>query len=281
MLDKAPRATITGGGSGLGRALALHLADRAARLLILDVNLERAEETASLARKRGARAEAMFCDVARLEDVEAAARKMDELYGGIDLLVNNAGVAVAGAVGDLPIEDWEWIVRINLWGPIHGCHVFVPRMKAQKSGYILNVSSSAGIASPPEMGPYNVTKAGVISLSETLDAELAPHGIKVSALCPTFFKTNLLETLRATNDDLRNVAQTMFDRSTMTADQVAAAALRGLERGDLIIIPQLDGSVVWRAKRLWPELYRKVLRSRSIIELLSKMPGAKPKPSTA
>lgn len=278
MLDKEPRAVITGGGSGLGRALALRLAERAARLLIVDVNLDRAEETVSLVRERGGRAEAMFCDVSRLEDVEATARKIEELYGGVDLLVNNAGVAVAGHVGDLRIEDWDWIVRINLWGPIHGCHVFVPRMKAQQRGYILNVASSAGIVSLPEMAPYNVTKAGVISLSETLDAELAPHGIKVSVLCPTFFKTNLLETMRSTQDEQRALAELMFERASMTAEQVADAALRGLERGELIIIPQLDGNVVWRAKRLWPELFRKIVRNRSLLQLLSTAP--KPKPST-
>ena len=281
MLDNAPRALITGGGSGLGRALALRLARRNARLLIADIHLERAEETVALARQRGARAEAIRCDVSKLEDLEAAARKIDELYGGIDLLVNNAGVAVAGPVGDLPIEDWDWILRTNLWGPIYGCHVFVPRMKAQRSGYILNVASSAGFASLPEMGAYNVTKAGVIALSETLDAELAPYGIKVSVLCPTFFKTNLLETLRATTDEQRASAQAMFDRASMTADEVAEAALRGLERGELIIIPQLDGKLVWRAKRFGPELYRKVIRQRALIELLSPANKTKPKPSTA
>lgn len=279
MLDKAPRAVITGGGSGLGRALALRLAEREGRLLIADVSLERAEETVALVRERGGRAEAMRCDVSRLEDVEEAARRSEGLYGGVDLLVNNAGVAVAGDVGDLPIEDWDWIVRINLWGPIHGCHVFVPRMKAQGRGYILNVASSAGFASLPEMGPYNVTKAGVISLSETLDAELAPHGITVSVLCPTFFKTNLLETMRWTREDQRDLARLMFERASMTAEQVADAALRGLERGELVIIPQLDGNLVWRAKRLWPELFRKVVRSRSLMQLFSKAP--KPKPSTA
>lgn len=278
MLDNAPRALITGGGSGLGRALALRLADRKARLLIADIHLDRADETAELARQRGAYAETIRCDVSRLEDVEAAARKLDELYGGIDLLVNNAGVAVAGHVGDLPIEDWEWILRTNLWGPIYGCHVFVPRMKAQRHGYILNVASSAGFASLPEMGPYNVTKAGVISLSETLDAELAPHGIRVSALCPTFFKTNLLETMRSTTDEQRVLAQAMFDRASMTADEVAEAALRGLERGELIIIPQLDGKVLWRAKRLGPDLYRKVVRQRALLDWLA--PATKPKPST-
>lgn len=274
-LPKAPRAVITGGGSGLGRALALRLADRRGRILVLDVNMDRAEETAELVRNRGAEAKALRCDVARLEDVEKAAEVADDLFGGIDLLVNNAGVAVAGPVGDLGIEDWDWIMRINLWGVIHGCHVFIPKMKAQRSGFILNVASSAGFASLPEMAPYNVTKAGVISLSETLDAELAGFGIGVGVLCPTFFKTNLLENLRAVREDQRITAEAMFAKATMTAEQVADAALRGLERGELVIIPQADGTVVFRAKRLAPALYRRIVRSQPLNQLFKRLNGAK------
>lgn len=270
-LPKAPRAVITGGGSGLGRALALRLAARKGRMLIADVNTSRAEETARLVGDRGGEAHALRCDVSRTEDWEQLANRSDELFGGTDLLVNNAGVAAAGAVGDFAIEDWEWIMRINLWGVILGCHTFAPRMKAKRRGAILNVASSAGIASFPEMGAYNVTKAGVISLSETLDAELASFGVTVSVLCPTFFKTNLLETIRVAKEEQRTLAGAMFERSTMTADEVAEAGLRGLERGQLIVIPQADGNVVWRAKRLAPALYRQLVRNQSLNKLFTKM----------
>lgn len=274
-LPKQPRAIVTGGGSGLGRALALRIAERKGRVLVADVNMARAEEAAASVRERGGEAEAVSCDVSRLSDLE----KLDDVsmkkWGGVDLLVNNAGVAAAGAVGDLPIEDWEWIVRINLFGVIHGCHVFAPRMKAQRSGFILNVASSAGIASFPEMAAYNVTKAGVISLSETLDAELSSFGIAVSVLCPTFFKTNLLENLRVAREEQRTLAGAMFERSTMTADEVAEAAIRGLERGQLIVIPQMDGSVVWRAKRLWPALYREAIRNQPLNRLFTRLAAKK------
>ena len=99
-------------------------------------------------------------------------------------------------VGEASLENWRWIMGINLWGVIHGCHVFAPRLIAQRGGAVLNVASAAGIACAPTMGPYNVTKSGVIALSETLAAELAPHGVGVTVLCPVFFKTNLLENLR-------------------------------------------------------------------------------------
>ena len=111
--------------------------------------------------------------------------------------MNNAGVAAGGLVGEQSLDDWKWIVDINLWGVIHGCHVFAPRFRAQRSGYILNVASAAGFVSLPEMASYNVTKAGVIALSETLCGELSPCGVRVSVTCPSFFKTNLMDVLRS------------------------------------------------------------------------------------
>lgn len=259
-LPRGVRAVVTGGGSGLGRALCLRLARLGGRVLVADVRLDRAEATAAEVRATGGAAEAIDCDVGLIDDVERAAAAAERLWGGVDLLVNNAGVAAAGLVGEVPIADWQWILRVNLWGPIHGCHVFVPRMKAAgHGGWILNVASSAGIASLPEMGPYNVGKAGVISLSETLNAELAPFGVGVSALCPTFFKTNLAETMRS-NEAQKALTRWLFERADITADDVAEAALRGLEAGRLIIIPQLDGALLWRMKRLAPSLYSWLLR---------------------
>lgn len=258
---EAPRAVITGGGSGLGRAFALALAPRKARVLLLDVNLAGAEETAGLVAGAGGTAVALRCDVSRAEEVERAARAADERWGGADILINNAGVAAAGPVGELPIEDWNWIVGINLMGVVHGCHAFVPRMKKAGRGFILNVASTAGFASLPEMGAYNVTKAGVISLSETLAGELAPHGVNVSVLCPTFVNTNLLASMRAVAPEQRDLAAALFRRASMTPEQVAEKALRGLEHGRLMIIPQADGAAVWRAKRFAPGLYQLLVRT--------------------
>lgn len=256
-LPREPRVFITGGGSGLGQALALKLAKRGARILIGDVNLDSAGETAEAVEKLGGKTGVIKCDVTKPADLTRAADKMQELWGGIDLVVNNAGVAAGGLVGDVSLADWKWIVNINMWGVIHGCHVFVPRLKAAGKGAILNVASSAGIVALPEMASYNVTKAAVIALSETLYAELAPHNIAVSVLCPTFFKTNLMSSFRSPAERQRKLAEKMFAMSTMTAEQVAAAGIKGLERGDLIVVPQVDGKVIWAAKRLAHGLYYK------------------------
>jgi NAD(P)-dependent dehydrogenase (short-subunit alcohol dehydrogenase family) len=269
-LPDSARVVVTGAGSGLGRAFALQLASRRARILVTDVGLMEAENTAAEVARLGGTAEALAVDVTRYTDLEHAADTADRLWGGTDLLINNAGVGAGGLVGEIPLSDWEWILRINLWGAIHGCHAFVPRMKQQRAGFLLNVASNAGIASLPEMASYNVSKAAVISLSETLYAELAAYGIQVSVLCPTFFRTNLLASLRAPSERQHALARAAFERSKCSAEQVARAGLCGLEKGRLIVVPQLEGRLVWWAKRLFPGLYHWALRRQQREDLAAQ-----------
>ncbi|MBX3250121.1 MAG: SDR family NAD(P)-dependent oxidoreductase [Myxococcales bacterium] len=253
-------AVITGGGSGLGRALALALARRGGRVMIADLHEERAVETAELVAREGGEAWVRRCDVGEAAEVEALAAACEQAWGRIDLVVNNAGVAVAGVVGEVSLADWEFALRVNLWGVAHGCHAFAPRLRRQGSGHILNVASAAGIATLPEMAPYNVGKAGVIALSETLEAELAPAGVGVSVLCPTFFPTNLMESFRSPDERQRRRAEAFFRKARATADGVAERALVGVERSELLILPQSDARLVWRSKRLAPRTYRATVR---------------------
>lgn len=241
--------------------------------MVSDIDLGRAEETCDLARKEGAEAAiAVRSDVTSLSDVEALAAEAERAFGGADVVINNAGVAVAGLVGELPIPDWDFVLRVNLWGVIHGCHVFVPKLRARGSGFLLNVASCAGIASLPEMAPYNVSKAAVISLSETLAIELSEANIQVSCLCPTFFRTNLMDSFRGGGRQ-RTIADALVNKSHVTADEIAKAGLRGLEKGELIVVPQLDGTLVWRAKRYVPGLYRAALRVNQKLDLLGRAMG--------
>ncbi len=262
-LPESPRVFITGAGSGLGRALALELAGRRARVLVGDVCDNGAAETVELVVAAGGTAEAIHCDVSVLADVESAALRAFALWGGVDLVVNNAGVAVGGLVGEVPIADWRWIVDTNLWGVIHGCHVFVPRLVAQGRGWILNVASAAAFAAFPRMAPYNVTKAGVASLSETLYAEVGGRGIHVSVLCPTFFPTNLMRTFRSPDPRVGATAGALFRRARWTAADVARVAIRDLERGRLTILAQRDSWLVWTLKRWFPGVYHWALRSKA------------------
>src|SRR5262245_42098868 len=150
-LPLEPRAVVTGAGSGLGRAFCLELAAKHARILAADIDLGRAEETARLVNDAGGQAIAHRCDVAQAEEVEGLATAIEKAYGAADLVINNAGVAVGGPVGKVPLDDWRWIIGINLWGVIYGCHTFVPRFKTRGSGHIINVASAAGLVSVPEI----------------------------------------------------------------------------------------------------------------------------------
>lgn len=250
------RAVITGAGSGLGAALCAQLAGRGARVIAADLDEASAGATAL---RCGAGVHAVRCDVTKLGDVEAVAAAADRLLGGVDLVINNAGVAVAGKLGEVPIEDWRWAVDVNLWGVIHGCHVFAPRLERQRRGHIVNVASAAGLLSPPRMAPYNTTKAAVVALSETMHADLAPAGVGVTVVCPTFFRTNLVRSARTSADPvLREAARGLVEKSKVSADTIARAVLDGVEANALFVAPQLDGRWLWRLKRLAPVSFLKL-----------------------
>lgn len=258
MIPRDPRAIVTGAGSGLGAALCDLLAARGARIVAADIDLAAATATA---KRCGANVHPVQCDVADLHAVERLADDGDRLLGGVDLLVNNAGVAVVGQVGTVPIADWRWVIDVNLWGVIYGCHVFVPRLRAQRSGHVLNVASAAGLISMPSMAPYNVTKAAVVALSETLYADVAGDGVGVSVLCPSFFPTNLTRSPRTSVDDkLHRAAMRLVERGGWTAADVAQAALAGVQAGALHITPQLDLRWAWRLKRLAPTAFQRITR---------------------
>lgn len=249
-LPSKARSVITGAGSGFGRAVALELASRGARVLASDVDLESAEATGKLCRERGAEAVAARADVRDPAQIEALAKRARELWGGTDVLVNNAGLAVVGEVGKIPIDDWKLEVEVNLYGPIWGCHFFVPEMRERGNGFILNVASSAGIVSPPNMAPYNVTKAGVIALSETLFTELAKDNVQVTALCPTFFRTNIHKSKRAHGGGTETATDKLVTEAKWSAEQIATLALDGMLAGKLYVLPQADAKATWRAKRV-------------------------------
>jgi NAD(P)-dependent dehydrogenase (short-subunit alcohol dehydrogenase family) len=260
-LPRDARAVVTGGGSGLGRAICEDLAGRGARVLVTDVNLATAEETADTLRRRGSEAHAMQVDVRKPDQVEAMAKRATELWGGTDVLVNNAGLAVVGELGKIPIEEWQFQVDVNLMGVIWGCHYFGPQMAERGNGYILNVASSAGLLAAPMMGPYNVTKAGVVSLSETLFAELGPSGVSVSALCPTFLRTNIHKDARSFGGGTGETTNKLITEAKWSAEEVAKVAVDELLEGTLYIIPQTDGKVLWRAKRALGQNFYAALRT--------------------
>ncbi|WP_282776645.1 SDR family NAD(P)-dependent oxidoreductase [Nocardia sp. CC201C] len=255
------RAVVTGAGSGIGRAFALEVAARGGDVVCADIDKDRADDTVRLIeRTHGRPAHAIFCDVSRREDVESLALHSELIFGGAPtLVINNAGVGIGGKpVGDIGFADWEWALGINLWGVVHGCEIFAPRLRAAGRGGIVNVASAAGFAAAPGMAAYNVSKAGVMSLSETLAAELSGTGVAVTVLCPTFVKTNVVRDGRIGAPSAR-LADELMRRTGFAPERVARTALDANDRGRLYVLPQLDAHAVWLLKRSFPALYTHAL----------------------
>ena len=247
----AKRAFITGAASGLGRAFAKALAVDGWQLGLLDLSAGRLAEVETELCRSAARVSCHAGDVASESFVAESVADFASRAGGLDLMINNAGVAVAGPGDTTPAADWRWIVDINLLGVVWGCQAAAVRMRQAQSGLILNIASSAGFASAPQMSAYNATKAAVISLSETLAAELSGTGVQVSVAMPGFFRTALLETLRAP-PDASGLARRLMQGSRYDADAAARAILAAAADRKLYVVWPREYRWAWRLKRFFP-----------------------------
>ncbi len=185
-------AVITGGASGIGFATALRLASRGVRLVLADVEESALDRAATELAATGTAVEGVVCDVGDLKAVQHLADTAFEKMGAVHIVFHNAGVAVGGPIAEMQHSDWEWTMRVNLWGPIHGVEAFTQRMIAQgQGGHILFTASFAGLVPNVGLGPYCVSKYGVVALAEVLRRELRAHDIGVSVLCPMRVATNI------------------------------------------------------------------------------------------
>ena len=191
-------AVVTGGASGIGRALAERFAAESMRVVVADVEEPPLNETVRSIRDGGGEATAAVCDVASWPSVQALRDATLEAYGPADVLCNNAGVASTGNMADASLKTWEWCLGVNLWGVIHGCRAFLPAMIERGSGHVVNTASILGHMISAGLGPYNVSKHGVVALSETLHAEMAAAetGVGVTCLCPGIVSTNIMDSDR-------------------------------------------------------------------------------------
>jgi NAD(P)-dependent dehydrogenase (short-subunit alcohol dehydrogenase family) len=250
------RVLITGAGSGLGLALAQRYARSGARVACVDLTVERAEVgRASLA---GDGHLALAADVGDDAAMQALHDLVMATWGGIDVLVNNAGIASAGALVDTTMDEWRRILEIDLLGVVRGCRLFLPHMIAAGRGQVLSTASFAGLAGAPGIMTYGVAKAGVIALSEQLRAELHDTGVTVGVICPAFFRTNLMETAIA-DDATKAKVQRWMDTSPDKPDAVADKVFAAAERGEFLILPTQREPGRWRLKRWFPNLYFRML----------------------
>lgn len=255
------RILITGGASGLGRALAARYAADGWRVLIGDVNQQRGRETAA---SLGGAVHFRPLDVTDEDSLAAVRDWLEAEWGGLDVLVNNAGVAAAGRIERIPPEDWDWILDINLTGVVRGCRVFVPLFKRQGTGHIVNVASMAGLLNVPVMSSYNVTKAGVVALSETLRHELEPWGIRTTVVCPSFFMTNLHESLRTPEPGMGEMVEKLLASSDIDADDIAMIIRNAVARGRFLVLPHRHGRRAWFFRRYLPWLFHRRMRKLAV-----------------
>jgi NAD(P)-dependent dehydrogenase (short-subunit alcohol dehydrogenase family) len=255
-------AIVTGAASGLGRAIAVELARDGWCIALADVNTAGSDETLRLVRQAGGEGFVEELDVRNIDEWEALRDRLKSRWDTLDLLANNAGVAGSGYVGEYSIENWHWIVGVNLWNGINGCHTFVEWLKSNPRGaHIFNTCSLAAIVSAPTMAAYNVTKAGMLALSETLYTELLPYNVGVTAICPAVFRTNLLDNARWCREEERRLFLHGFEEAKMTAQDVARAAIHAMERKQLYVLVPFESRINWYLKRLAPTwLLKKVGR---------------------
>ena len=247
------RVLVTGGASGLGLALVRALDARGDRVLATDLSPERPDALpASVGYLR--------LDVREDADWDAALAHVRQTWGGLDLLVNNAGVAAGGRIDVATMDEWHWIVDINLLGVVRGCRTFTPLFKEQGSGHLVNTASLAGLVHAPGMAAYNAVKAGVVAVSETLSHELAPHGIAVTVVCPSFFRSGLDASFQGADAELEEAGRAMVSRSRRSADEVAATVVRGIDARRDVVLTDVDGRIAWRAKRFARPAYTAVMK---------------------
>ena len=184
-------AFVTGGASGIGLAIAKSLAGRGASVMLADINEDALARAKAELVSMDAKAATVLCDVSDEAAMRKAAEATMDAFGAVNIIVNNAGVAIGGQPGQISLEDWRWIVDINLMGVVYGVEIFTPLIEASGGGHIVNVASLAGHMAAPGMGPYNATKFAVVGYSESLVQELADRKIGVSVLCPGWVRTNI------------------------------------------------------------------------------------------
>lgn len=260
------RALVTGGCSGLGLELVKLLVADGATVLAVDVHEQAPEGVlpAGVIYRQ--------LDVRHEEGWDETRNWVEAAWGGLDLLVGNAGIAVGGRIDMTSLEDWDRIIAINLMGVVKGIRTFVPMFKEQGSGHIVSTASLAGLVHAPGMAAYNVVKAGVVALSETLRAELGPWNIDVSVICPSFFRTNLADSLGGKDVEMEQSAVHLIKDAPRSAQQVAAKAYDGMRRRKFIILTDQDGVAAYNAKRFSRPLFDRMMAQAG--NQMASQPGA-------
>ena len=248
------RAFITGAGSGLGRELALKLAAENWNIGITDINENAIAESKKMIEEKGGKAWTFVFDVSQKEAYQKAFEEFTTTTGGIDVIINNAGVGDGGLFGEYSLKSWDWITGINQMAVVYGSHFAIPFMKAQGSGHIINIASAAGYANMPNMSMYNVTKAAVISLSESLYPEITPFGIGISVVMPTFFRSNIMQHAQG-SEESTTIGKILAEKASIPPSVVAEKILVQAGASKFHIFHPFQAYLAWYFKRLFPNFF--------------------------
>jgi NAD(P)-dependent dehydrogenase (short-subunit alcohol dehydrogenase family) len=252
-------AIVTGGASGMGRSLCLHLGLMGCRVFVADINAGGAAETASLIEQDCGEALAMELDVTDADAVDAAIHRVLSRWNRLDYYFNNAGIGVSAEMQDISTDLWKKVVDINLMGVIHGTRMAYSVMLEQGYGHIVNVASMAGLAPFPINIPYTASKFGVVGLTRAMQAEAAGRGIAVSLVCPGIVKTNFYRDIEVVNINRAEYTGRLPSR-LMTPDRAAMAMLRGVAARKKLILFPFHARLVYYAYRFIPELFIQAMR---------------------
>jgi NAD(P)-dependent dehydrogenase (short-subunit alcohol dehydrogenase family) len=263
------RVVVTGGASGLGLEMSRRFASGGWKVGLFDADRAALAAARAEIEDRGGTAFEACVDVTDEASFRSAFEGYVRDHEGVDVMINNAGVAAGGRMEEIPSADWEWAVGVNLMGVVHGCRLALPILRSAGKGLLLNVASAASFVSSPDMSAYNASKAAVVSLSETLYGELLDTRIQVSVAMPAFFKTNLLQRLRAPAGEMES-ARLLMEFSGYTVEQAAKDILTGIAKRRLYVFAPSKVKLLWYFKRLSPMQYFKrfpVMRRRRLAQL--------------
>lgn len=249
------RLLITGGATGLGKSIALAWAENkksSVNICIADINQERGNATVAELKAQGADAIYVHCDITKQEDIDNLRTEIQSQWQGLDIVINNAGVASGGSLEGESIEQWQWILDINLLGMVRVSQTFYPDFKAQGHGYFINIASQAALTPIPFMSSYNAVKAAVVSFSETMKLELAIDNIDVSVVCPSFFKTNLAESMRTSEPAMKDMMDRILEKAEVSSAQVASTIYQAAHKRTFLILTHKLGKQAFVIKKLMP-----------------------------
>lgn len=248
------KVLITGAASGLGKALALRYAQAGAEVCIVDLNFTEGEAVVNLIQSTGGSAFFQACDITDKADVEQLSEIINERWGSLDILINNAGVATAGLLPFESLEDWQWVMNINVLGHVRMTKALIGMLEKSNSEFraIINIASQAGITAAPGMGSYCASKAAMVSFSETLFLEQVHNGIHVSVVCPAFFDTNLNKSLRTNQPGMENAVNKLLKKSGISAEQIAEKVFTQAAAKQFLILTHAESKKAHRLKRFLP-----------------------------